>query len=131
MVKVKNLTDPTLTNYEYLKKKGVKLSACFLCLHTWGCNNAEYRLMMEFDDKIKKHIDFFRAYGIENNVKAHNAKLNLMLPIEGQPNEVKAYLNSLEEATKYETGLFVKRTNLLKKSYFRHPKIELGRKIFF
>lgn len=119
---LKNDVDNTISNYEYLKKKDIKLSACFLCFHTWGCNNAEYRLMQEFDDKIKKHVKFFRAYEIENNSKAHNAKLNLMLPVEDQPNEVKAYLNTIEDATKYEDRAFRKSSQPVKEELFSSPE---------
>lgn len=113
-----NLVDISKTNYEYIKERGTKLDICLLCLHTWGYSNVEYRLMQEFDEKIKKCLTFFRYYAVENNIKAHNAKLNLMLPVENQNNEIKAYLNTLEGAMKYEDRAFRKTIQPSKEELF-------------
>lgn len=117
-LKAQNEIDPNITNYDYIKRENIKLNICFFCLHTWGYNNVEYRLMMEFDEKIKKHLSFFRYYAVENNIKAHNAKLNQMLPIDNEDNEIKAYLNTLIYADKFEDRAFRKSTQPSKEELF-------------
>jgi hypothetical protein len=121
-LKTQNDADNDITNYDYVKKENIKLNICFLCLHTWGYSNVEYRLMMEFDVKIKKHLSFFRYFEIENNIKAHNAKLNHMLPIDNQDNEFKTYLNSLEDAVKFEDRAFRKNTQPSSEELFSSPE---------
>ncbi|SFW90326.1 phosphoribosyltransferase-like protein [Chitinophaga sancti] len=116
-LKSSNAHNAAITNYEYIKQKDIKVSLCFTCLHSWGANNTEYRLMMEFDDKIKKYIKFSRAYEIENNAKAYNSKLNLMIPIADQPNEIKAYLTSLD-ADKYEDRAYRKEGTPISETLF-------------
>src|SRR3546814_133768 len=102
--------NPQETNYEYIKRRRLKLHVCLLCAHVWGKNSTEYRLMRAFDDDIKKYVDYQCFYWVENNLKAYNAKLNHMLPIDNQPPEVQQYLAALHVATNYEDRAYRKPT---------------------
>ena len=86
------------TNFEYLKNHSLKLSVCLICTHFWGQSNVEYRLMQDVNPETKKHIEYYRFYAIENNLKTFNAALNNMVPIDHQLPEAGEYLNSLEDA---------------------------------
>jgi hypothetical protein len=92
-------------------------------LHSWGFINSEFRLIKEFDENIRKRIKWFQCYEIQNQLKGHNQKLNLMIPVEeGQPKEVLAYLNSLEEATSNADRAFRKPTQPSKEELFSSPE---------
>ncbi len=118
-LKANSNQDQTKSNYTYIKEKNLNILVCFFCLHTWGHSNVEYRLMKDLDDNVNKYVKFFRNYEIQNQIKAHNPKLNLVLPVEeGQPKKVIDYLNSLDEAISYTDRAFRKITQPVKEELF-------------
>jgi hypothetical protein len=109
-------------NYEYIKERKLNVLVCFFCLHTWGRLNAEFRLMKELDDTVRDYVKFFRNFEVQNQIKAHNPRLNLMIPIEeGQPSEVINYLNSLE-ATANADRAYRKANQPVKEEFFSSPE---------
>lgn len=113
--------DGSKTNYQFLKANKLRLNVCVICIHTWGYSNVDFRLSKTLNDKAEKVIEFFRYYQIENNLKEHDAKLNLVYPCEEQPNEVKLYLNSLD-AVYYEDRAFRKKTVPKQETLFSSPE---------
>ena len=99
-----------LSNYEYIKNKGLTLHVCLLCAHTWGMNNIEFRFMKAFGNDVKKHIKYQWYHLVDNNLKAFNPKLNHMLPVEDQPTEIQQYLASLDFANANEDRAYRKTT---------------------
>jgi hypothetical protein len=114
--------DGSKTNYEFLKANKLRLNVCVICCHTWGYSNVDFRLSKLLNEKAEKVVEFFRYYEIENNLKEHDAKLNLVYPCDEQPNEVKLYLNSLEYAIYYEDRAFRKKTFPKQETLFSSPE---------
>lgn len=110
-----------LSNYEYIKNKGLTLHVCLLCAHTWGMNNIEFRFMKAFGNDVKKHIKYQWYHLVENNLKAFNPKLNHMLPVEDQPTEIQQYLASLDFANANEDRAYRKATQPVTEILFSSP----------
>lgn len=87
---------------EPLKNKEVRLLSYFLCLHTWGGFNCRYSLKKAFDEEDYfmnlKAFEIKCHYKVENNLKDHNPRLNLMYPQQSK-NEYDVYLSSLDSAS--------------------------------
>ncbi|MBK5214548.1 MAG: hypothetical protein JJE55_12910 [Flavobacteriaceae bacterium] len=76
------------------------LGISLFCYHSFGFSNMQWRLMKQFDDKIKKVLLVGKDYVVENHIKtkwiAENQKLNCVYPVEEQAKEVLDYLAGLE-----------------------------------
>ncbi len=82
----------------------------------------KFRLMKELDESVKDYVKFFSSFEVQNQIKGHNPKLNLMVPIEeGQPREVINYLNSLE-ATANADRAYRKINQPAKEEFFSSPE---------
>lgn len=104
-----------------LKNKEVKILSYFFCIHTWGAANARYVLKNKFDGE--NYFLDYRAfpivsyYTIENNIKAHNERLNLVYP-EKTKNEYDIYLNSLDQATRQTDKPYRRQNQPNQESFF-------------
>lgn len=81
-----------------LKSGKVRFLGYFFGLHTWGINNARYSLKIKLNEDIFLNSTKFIVrcyYLIENNIKEHNQKLNLIYPQQTEDVHFEVYLNSL------------------------------------
>lgn len=81
-----------------LQSGKVKFLGYFFCLHSWGINNARYSLKMKLNEDIflnSKKFIIGCHYLIENNIKEHNPKLNLIYPQQTDDVNFEVYLSSL------------------------------------
>jgi len=87
-------------NYKAIINKTKTLAISLFCYHSFGYSNMEWRLMKQFDDKIKKVLIVGTDYVVENHIKtkwiAENQKLNCVYPIEEQSKTTLEYLAGLE-----------------------------------
>lgn len=87
-------------NYKAIINKSKTLAVSLFCYHSFGFSNMEWRLMKQFDDKIKKVLLVGTDYVVENHIKtkwiAENQRLNCVYPIEEQLKTTLEYLASLE-----------------------------------
>ncbi|WP_370227210.1 hypothetical protein [Mesoflavibacter sp.] len=86
-------------NYKAIINKSKTLAVSLFCYHSFGFSNMEWRLMKQFDDKIKKVLLVGTDYIVENHIKtkwiAEKQKLNCVYPIEGQSKSTMDYLSGL------------------------------------
>jgi hypothetical protein len=87
-------------NYKAIINRSKTLAVSLFCYHSFGFSNMEWRLMKQFDDKIKKVLLVGTDYVVENHIKtkwiAEKQKLNCVYPIEDQSKSTMDYLSSLE-----------------------------------
>ncbi len=92
----------TEENYKKVLKDEYRLSIHLFCLHTWGCNFQNYRIVQHFKEaKLEKKVRWYRNYEIENHLRFNNQALNIAIPTKDQPSNAKTFLANLT-ATKYE-----------------------------
>jgi hypothetical protein len=112
-------------NYKAIINKTKTLAVSLFCYHSFGFNNMEWRLMKQFDDKIKKVLLVGTDYVVENHIKtkwiAENQRLNCVYPIDEQSKSTLEYLASLE--TEYDSVPAFRPSNLPKKeTFFSSPE---------
>lgn len=87
-------------NYKAIINKTKTIGISLFCYHSFGFSNMQWRLMKQFDDKIKKVLLVGKDYVVENHIKtkwiAENQKLNCVYPIEEQSKTTLEYLAGLE-----------------------------------
>lgn len=87
-------------NLEGVLSKNKTIALSLFCYHKLGFDNIEWRLMKQFDDRIKNFLLVGYDYIIENQLKpkwiAEKQALNCIYPLEKQPKEILEYLASLE-----------------------------------
>ena len=92
--------DEVNENYKAIINKTKTLGISLFCYHSSGFSKMEWRLMKQFDDKIKKVLLVGTDYVVENHIKtkwiAENQRLNCVYPIEEQSKTTLGYLASLE-----------------------------------
>lgn len=98
-----------------------RLSVNLFCCHTWGHSFQKYRLIKTFEDKIDKKILWFWNLEIQNHAKWNNQSLNIAIPTEEQPANVKSYLANLT-AEKYEDYAYRKANVPVKEGFFTSPE---------
>ncbi|WP_156305777.1 phosphoribosyltransferase-like protein [Sphingobacterium endophyticum] len=91
-----------ISNYQYTRDNQLPVLVIFICCHTWGKGNAEFRLIKNLGIEVKKILSIKAGYWIENNVKDYNPKLNNMIPIDNQDPYIHNYLNNLAAVDKPE-----------------------------
>lgn len=92
--------DGITENYKSVLKKNKTLAVSLFCHHSFGYSNMEWRLMKQFDDKIKNVLLVGTDYIVQNHIKtkwiAENQRLNCVYPIEEQEKTTLEYLVNLE-----------------------------------
>lgn len=104
-------------NIDNVLNNSYKLSVNLFCYHTWGHSFQKFRLKKEFNDKLDTKIQWFRNFEIENHLKFNNQSLNIAIPTENQPTNVKSYLANLS-AEKYEDYAYRKEENPINEGFF-------------
>jgi hypothetical protein len=90
-----------VSNATNVENGNYKLSINLFGVHVWGKELQKYRLKKEFNDIISKNIKWFWDIEIQNHLKFDKQALNLAVPTEEQPRNIKSYLAALT-AQKYE-----------------------------
>ncbi|WP_027395122.1 phosphoribosyltransferase-like protein [Aquimarina latercula] len=85
-----------IENYKSILNKSKTLAVSLFCYHQLGFGNMEFRLMKQFDDKIRNRLIVGHNYKIENQIKWSKQRLNCMYPIQEQSANSLEYLAKLE-----------------------------------
>lgn len=90
---------------EPIKNKDVKIICYFMCSHTWGENNSRYVIKNKFEGESlfldNRLFPIISHYDIENNIKDHNQKMNLIYPQKSN-SFFDEYINNLDKANRQE-----------------------------
>lgn len=108
-------------NYEKIIDKESRLFVHLFCVHTWGLAFQKFRIKSTFPGDIESKIVWSYDYEIQNHIKWNNQKLNIAIPTEDQPGNVKSYLAGLS-AEKYEDYAYRKTNTPTQENFFTSPQ---------
>lgn len=100
--KAGNSIKPGISNFQSIRDTQSPVLVTVVCGHTWGANNAEFRLIKSLGTEVKKMLTIKAIYWIENNIKDYNPKLNNMIPLDHQDPDIHDYWNSLTATDKVD-----------------------------
>ncbi|TDQ79762.1 phosphoribosyltransferase-like protein [Sphingobacterium yanglingense] len=100
--KSSNNFNPAISNFQSIRDTKSPVLVVVICGHTWGADNAEFRLIKSVGTEIKKILAIKAWYWIENNIRGYKQKLNNMIPLDHQDSYVHDYWNSLTATDKVE-----------------------------
>lgn len=87
--------------HQKLMDNEIRFSISVFCLHRWGFEFQKYRIDKTFNEKVRKKIDWFWNYEVQNHAKFNNQSLNIVKPIKDNNIKIDGYLSNLI-ASKYE-----------------------------
>ena len=97
------------------------LAVMLLCAHSWGLGFQQYRIMKSFPGYETKKILWGWNYEIQNHLKLNAQSLNIAIPINDQPTDVRNYLSALS-ATKYEDYAYREAGQPPTETFFTSPE---------
>ena len=99
----------------------IRLVVMVICLHSWGWHFLQYQLKMTFPQYKTDKILWGWSYEIQNHLKLNDQTLNIAIPVNDQPQNVKNYLSNLS-ADKYEEYAFREPNQPKRESFFTSPE---------
>ena len=106
-----------IENFKKIENNTYRLSINLFAVHVWGKEMQRFRIKKEFDDVISKNIKWYWDIEIQNHLKFDKQTLNIAIPTEEQPRNIKLYLASLT-ALKYEDYAYRKLNEPINEVFF-------------
>lgn len=116
-----NKSSGDVQNHVRVLKGEYKLSVRLFCMHNWGFNFQNYRIEKTFSSALAAKIGWFYNMEIQNHIKWREQQLNIVIPKNEQPQNVKTYLAGLE-AEKYEDYAYRPSGQPTKEIFFSSPE---------
>lgn len=99
----------------------MRLVVMLLCVHSWGLGFQQYRIMKSFPGYDTRKIVWGWNYEIQNHLKLNAQSLNIAIPVNDQPIDVRNYLSTLS-ATKYEEYAYRDACQPENETFFTSPE---------